>query len=153
MLQTHMSWHCTTRHEMYSCKSMFAQLGSDIFSCTYPQIQVELLICIVKFKNTVTSNHVVACRHCVTVLPLCGVTRVLKPEARISTHFHLLFQLICYISNVSWPMGIITFQCYYIIVFLVHMLATDLLRKLPISLQTHGGCGGVKNKTHWLCFP
>jgi hypothetical protein len=39
---------------------------------------------------------------------------------------------------------------YYITVFLVHMLATGLLRKLPISLQTHGGCGGVKNKTS-LC--
>jgi len=110
MLQTDMSWHCTTLHEMYNCKSMFAKLGSDIFSCIYPQIQDELLICIVKFNNTVTSNHV-SCHHCVTVLPSCGVTWVLKPEARIATHLHLLFQLICYLNKVSWPMGVTTFQC------------------------------------------
>jgi hypothetical protein len=72
---------------------MFAQLERDIFSCTYSQIQVELLIYIVKFKNKVTSNHVVACRHCVTELASCGVTRVLRAEVRISTHFRLLFSV------------------------------------------------------------
>jgi hypothetical protein len=137
-LQTDMSWHCTTLHEMHKLKSTFIQLACDTVSCTYPQIQVELLTCIVKFNNTVNSNHVVACHYCVTVLPSCRVTwalkMYLKPEFKhIFTYFFSWYAIsIMYHGRwVSQPFS----MNYYVSVFQVHMLATGLLRILLISIQ------------------
>jgi hypothetical protein len=151
-LQTDMSWHSTTLHEMHKWESMFAQLECDIFSCIYQQIQVELYCTVQQHKWPQIMLLLViivslCCHHAELLQSLS-----LKPEFQHIFTYFFSWYATSIMYHELWVLQPFSVN-YYITIFLVHVLATGLLRKLPISLQTNGGCGGVKNKTHWLCFP